>query len=355
MILGVWRYAYGGAKVMALRGRLLTPEDYHFLLRARDLGDFLAYLRTTAYGGALAGLEARSPDLEAELGRRLHAELASAFMKVGRGLQGRERRFVGVLAQRLVAENLKVALRALHQRLSPERARRLLLPQGDLSSLDFEELLGQESVPALVEHLAATAWGEPLQRALPRYVRERGLFPLEMSLDLWVYGQVWEGLQGLSRPDRRVAARLLGTMIDITNIVWVGRFRDVYGFGGEETYQYLIVGGGFQEPRPRRDLAFAGSAAEMVALLPRRPYGALLEGVTGQAEVEARLAQHWIKTLERVSRRPPFQVGLPLTFLFLKELEVQNLITLITGRLLNLPADQVVPLLQWRGAGGGHV
>jgi len=355
MIFGVWRYAYGGVKVMALRGRLLTPEDYHFLLRARDLGDFLAYLRTTAYGAALAGLESRSPDLDAELARRLYSELASAFMKVGRGLQGREQRFVGVLAQRLVAENLKVVLRALFQRLPPERATLLLLPLGNLSPLDFEELLSQESVPALVEHLAATPWGEPLGRALPRFIRERGLFPLEMSLDLWVYGQVWEGLQALSRPDRRVAAGLLGTMIDITNIVWAGRFRDVYGFGGEETYQYLIAGGGFQESRPRRDLAFAGSAAEMVARLPRRPYGAMLEGVTEQAEVEARLARHWLKTLERVSRRPPFQVGLPLTFLFLKELEVQNLITLATGKLLNMPGDQLAPLLRWRGAGGGHV
>ena len=53
MILKLWRYAYGGAKVMALRSYLLSPEDYHYLLRARNLEDLVGYLRTTAYGPTL--------------------------------------------------------------------------------------------------------------------------------------------------------------------------------------------------------------------------------------------------------------------------------------------------------------
>jgi V/A-type H+-transporting ATPase subunit C len=337
---------------MALNSRQLTPEDSHFLLRARDLDDLLTYLRTTAYGPVLSGWDWRSPGAEADLSRRLYGDLSLAFEKVNRGLQKRETRFIGVLGQRLVAENLKIVLRALYRDLPPEQSAAHLLPVAGLSPLNFGELLHQETIPRLVESLAATSWGPPLNRGLPRFLRERSLFPLEMSLDLWVFDLFWEGLNHLARPDRAVAAKLLGAMVDITNITWTLRFRELYGFGGEEIYQYLIAGGSFRPPGARRDLAFAANTPEMVARLPRESLAALLQGAGDGSAVAARLSRYWLARLEQVLLMPPFQIGLPIAYLFLKELELDNLISLITGRLLDLPAERLEPLLKGRGAGG---
>lgn len=355
MILKVWRYAYGGAKVMALKSYLLSPEDYHYLLRARNLEDLLGYLRTTAYGAVLSGWDWHRSDAEAELSRRLYGNLTQTFLKVRRGFKNRECRFLDLLVYRLVAENLKVVLRALNLRLDPVRAEARLLPLTALSSLNFQEMLRQESIPRLVDYMASTVWGPPLSRGLPRFVREANLFPLEMSLDLFVYASLWQGLEGLSRADRRIAGDILGTLADITNITWTGRFRDLYGFPAEETYQYLIEAGSFRNPSARRDLAFAPNTGEMILRLPRRSYIELLQGAKDQAEVEARLRQHWMATLSKNLARAPFQIGLPVTYLFFKELELDNLITLITGMLLNLPSERVAPWLRRRGAGGGHV
>jgi len=355
MIFKIWRYAYGGAKVMALKSFLLAPSDYHYLLRARDLEDLAGYLRTTAYGPTLSGWDWRRPDAEAELSRRLYGSLAQAFLKVRRGLKKREARFLDLLLYRLVAENLKVVLRALHQGLDPVPAAARLLPLATLSTLDFQEMLRQQTIPRLVDYLAPTVWGPPLARGLPRFVREANLFPLEMSLDLFVYASLWQGLEGLSRADRGIAGEILGTLADITNITWAGRFRDLYGFPAEETFQYLIEAGSFRSAAARRDLAFAANTGEMILRLPRPVYVELLQGAADRAAVEARLRQHWLATLEKGLARMPFQIGLPLTYLFFKELEVDNLITLVTGMLLNLPAERVAPWLWRREAGGLHV
>jgi V/A-type H+/Na+-transporting ATPase subunit C len=355
MILQLWRYAYGGAKVMALKSFLLSAADYHYLLRARNLEDLLGYLRTTAYGPGLAGWEWRRPDAEAELSRRLYGDLAQAFIKVGRGLKPREARFIQVLAQRLVAENLKVTLRALHQGVPPAQAAGRLLPLESLTPLDFEEMLHQETIPRLVAYLADTPWGPPLNRGLPRFNRENSLFPLEMSLDLWVYDRLWQGLAALGRADRRVAAQILGAWADITNIIWASRFRDVYHFQGEEIYQYLIEAGSFRSPGARRDLAFAPDVADLVAHLPRQTYVELLKGAADQAVVADRLGQYWLAVLEKVLLQPPFQIGLPITYLFLKELELDNLITLVTGLLLEIPAEKLAPHLRRQLAGGRDV
>jgi len=355
MILTIWRYAYGGAKIMALKSLLLSPEDYHYLLRARNLEDLVGYLRTTAYGQTLSGWDWRRSDAESELSRRLYGDLARAFLKVRRGLKKRESRFLNLLLSRLVAENLKVVLRALNLRLDPVEAAARLLPLTALSTLDFQEMLRQETIPRLVDYLAATVWGPPLAKGLSRFEREANLFPLEMSLDLMVYASLWQGLEWLSRADRRIAGDILGTLTDITNITWTGRFRDLYGFPAEETYQYLLEAGSFISPAARRALAFATNTGEMILRLPRRSYIELLQGAEDRAEVEARLRLHWMTTLEKGLAQPPFQIGLPITFLFFKELELDNLITLITGMLLDLPSEQVAPWLWRRVAGGGHV
>lgn len=340
---------------MALKGRLLTPEDYHFLLRARSLDDFVGYLTTTAYGPALSDFDVHAPEAESEFSRRLYRELAQDFQKIGRGLKKRERRFIETLAQRLAAENIKVVLRALHQALPPVAAVRLLIPLERLSPLDFSDLLNRGSISALVDDLASTLWGPPLARGLPRYLREGNLFPLEMSLDLWVFEYLWQALEQLSRMDRRLAGWLLGTLTDMANLIWAGRFREIYAFPGEEIYQYLIAAGSFREVRARRNLAFAQNLAAMVQHLPGRPYGELLRDADSLVEVEARLMRNWLKTLEKVLARPFFHIGLPIAYLFLKELEIRNVITLFTGIILRVPAERLKPRLMLRTAGESHV
>jgi len=355
MIFRIWRYAYGGAKVMALKSFLLAPEDYHYLLRARNAEDLVGYLRTTAYGPTLSGWDWKRADAEAELSRRLYRNLAQTFLKVRRGFKKREARCLDHLTHRLEAENLKVVLRALHLRLDPVQTEPRLLPLEAFSILNFRDLLRAETIPSLVDALAPTLWGPPLARGLPRFTKENNLFPLEMSLDLFVYTSLWQGLGKLSRADRRSARGLFGTLADITNITWAGRFRDLYGFPGEEIYQYLIDAGSFSNPAARRDLAFAPSTGEMIIRLPRQAYVELLQGAADRDEVEVRLRQYWMTTLTKNLGQPPFQIGLPLTFLFFKELEIDNLITLFTGLVLNLPAEKIAPWLRLRAAGGAYV
>jgi len=253
-----------------------------------------------------------------------------------------------------VAENLKVVLRVLHHKLPPDQAATLLPPLDGLTSLDFEELLHQGSIQSLIDWLAPTPWGPPLARGLPRYLKEGHLFPLEMSLDLWVFQGIWQGVQDLSAADRRLAKAIFASLADITNIDWLVRFKDLYGFSGEEIYQYLLEAGRFEEPRDRRRLAFAPDLAALMAELPLHPYGEVLFGAGKVTEVEGRLQDFWLKSLTRVLSLPPFQIGLPIAYLFLKELEVADLITMMTGLRLKFTADRINPYLHGKAAGPTH-
>jgi vacuolar-type H+-ATPase subunit C/Vma6 len=340
---------------MALKSRLLTREDYYFLLRSRTLDEFLGYLTTTAYGPILSGWAWQVPKAEKDFSRRLYGDLAQAYLKVQRGFKARERRFIAMLARRLVAENLKVVLRALHHKLPPDQAATLLPPLDGLTPLDFGELLRQGSIQAVIDGLAPTPWGPPLARGLPRYLKEGNLFPLEMSLDLWVFQGIGQVAQDLSGADRRLAGALFAILADITNIDWLVRFKELYGFSGEEIYQYLLEAGRFQKPRFRHRLAFAPDFDALVAELPPHPYGAMLFGAEKVGEVEKRLQDYWLQSLARVLSLPPFQIGLPVAYLFFKEWEIADLITMMTGLRLNTAPDRVGPYLRGKAAGQLHV
>jgi|YelNatPaOPRAMG01_1025707.scaffolds.fasta_scaffold00554_27 vacuolar-type H+-ATPase subunit C/Vma6 len=355
MIWGqVWRYAYGGARVMALKSRLLTPEDYHFLLVASDSRQFLTYLQTTAYAPALSGWDWGSPHREVLLSQKLYGELVAAVQKVNRGLLRRERSFITLLARRLEAQNLKMVLRALHQGWPPEASQTWLFSLSSLSALDFRQLLELPDIPALVRHLSPSPWREPLSRALPRYVQEHRLFPLEMSLDLWVFAWWRRNLRLLGRGDRKVAGRLLDQYADVLNLLWSCRFREIYHLPGEEIYHYLLDGGLCRQPAFRRALAFAGSIEELASRWPRRPYGDLLRGLS-PAHLEGRLWQWWLSVLARVLRQPPFQIGLPMSYLWLKEMEVQNILALFTGKELQETPERLSIRLRFLTAGGAYV
>jgi V/A-type H+-transporting ATPase subunit C len=340
---------------MALKSRLLTQEDYYFLLRTRTLDEFLGYLTTTAYGPILSGWDWHVPEAEKDFSRRLHGNLAQAYLKVQRGLQKRERRFIGLLARRLVAENLKVVLRALHHKLPSDQASTLLPPLDGLTPLDFGELLRQGSIQTVIDFLAPTPWGPPLERGLPRYLKEDNLFPLEMSLDLWVFQGIGQGVQDLSGADRRLAGALFAILADITNLDWLVRFKELYGFSGEEIYQYLLEAGRFEKPRFRHRLAFAPDFEALVAELPPQPYGKMLLGAEKVADVERRLQDFWLQSLTKVLSLPSFQIGLPIVYLFFKEWEIADLITMMTGLHLSLTPDRTIPYLRGRAAGQLHV
>lgn len=355
MIWGqVWRYAYGGAKVMALKSQLLTPEDYHFLLVAPDSWQFLTYLQTTAYAPALTGWDWRSPHRELLLSQKLYEELVAAIHKVSRGLLKRERGFITLLARRLEAQNLKMVLRALHQKWPPEFSQGWLFSLQSLSALDFRHLLEFPDIPTLVDHLSSSPWGEPLNRALPRYFQEHRLFALEMSLDLWVFAWWRQQVRGLGRADRRLAGRLLDQYADVLNLLWSARFREIFQLPGEEIYHYLLDGGLCRQPGFRRVLAFAGSLEELASRLPRRPYGALLQGLSPD-HLESGLWQWWFSVLAKVLRQPPFQIGLPMSYLWLKEMEVQNILALFTGKELQESPVRLAARLRLLTAGGAYV
>ncbi|NIA09787.1 MAG: hypothetical protein GWP10_08665 [Nitrospiraceae bacterium] len=202
MILAAAKYAYPNAKVRALRSRRLTPQDFHFLLEAKDISSFLAYLATTSYGPIVSELGDRVPDMGG-LERQLARFLMEDYAKVVRSLRGkRVQELVLALFSRFESENLKVLLRALFSGLGRHSVSYLLYPLGGLSTLPWDKLWACNNPAEALELLIPTPFGRAIKHAIPQFEVQGRLFPLEMALDLSCFQRLKQAISSLrSRSD----------------------------------------------------------------------------------------------------------------------------------------------------------
>ncbi len=354
MLLAAARYGYPNAKVRGLRSSLLTEQDRHFLLTAKDLTTFFSYLGTTPYSSCLPDLE-DLPSLPA-LERQLARPLMDDYTKVARSFRGeKERALVLALFRRFEAENLKLVLRALFVNLGKEEVVHLLYPLGQLSDLEWDALWASKTFTGLLEHLRPEIFGRSLQHALPQFEAQGRLFPLEMALDFSCFRCLQQAVFDLgSRSDRTVAGKILGSYIDILNISWVIRLKTAYGLSPEETVNYTLPEGDLVTLSCLNQLARAEDIATFINHLPPT-FQHEVTTVKHWQTIGLHLQSWFLKILARIFTGPPFHIGIAIAYLLEKEIELANLITLLQAKSQDLTVDETGRKLPGRFTEGTHV
>lgn len=343
MIERVFRYSFAQARTRAMKGKLLSPEDWHYLLRMKNLEDVLRYLNGTAYAGVLSGLSTVRPDME-KASLALHDELFGDYTRLLRAVPARSAHFLRALLLRYEAENLKTILRGVWQGRGPSEVRSLLYRLGLLSRLPIEDIFRVRRVSDAINLLEKTAFHRSLQHALPQFQAQGKLFPLEVAIDTVAFEQMRLSLPHLRGIDRRRAQAVIGKLIDMVNLSWLVRFRHFYDLSAEEAINYILPGG---LRLGLRDLGAAARATEpggFVSAL-QDPYREALAPATGWAQVQALLGRWFVGELYKTFLKDPFQSALPLSYLLLKEVEVRSLESLLSAVELGEPAERLMDLI----------
>lgn len=329
MMTGLFRYAYVQSKSRAMKSRLLGPDDWHYLLRMRSLDDVFRYLGATDYGAFFPNPPAARYDtVSVSLG--LHDSLFTDYRKLIRSLPRVGSPVLYALLARFEAENIKTLLRGIWQS-SPEPAiRRLLYRMGSLSRLPVTAVLEARRIPAAVDLFKKTVFHSPLVHALTLFKTQETLFPLEMAVDSAAFRLLADQIKRLGGTDRNQAARLSGIWVDGVNLSWLVRFRWIFGLSPEEVINYSLPGGRHLTLHDIGNLARASDPLSFVTSLPP-PYRDALKGIQHWHEVHP-FFQTWLVTeLYRVFTKDPFHIGLPISYLLLKEIEVKALEGLISA------------------------
>ena len=340
------QFAGASARVRGLQSQLLGREVCKSLIGAESLDDALAILRTGAYADILDAAQSRGLGLEV-IERRLMGRAAANCRKSMTFLTGASRRVLLVWWQHFELENLKAVFRGIDQGMSPDMIESFMVPLGAPSTLPWQSLLHEHSVPSLIERLDGTRYINPLRNAFHMYQRDRSLFGLEVALDIRYYRDIVAAAKNLETSARAEAFSLLGTQLDILNILWAFRYRVYYGLSAEEIVNYTLWHTTRTDANLVRTIALGASPADVVERVWGR--GAVdLEGLgDAQNEVdqipglEMALLRFWRGLALKQTHGYPFRLGAILGYLILEELEVQDLVRILEGKILEWDSERI--------------
>jgi V/A-type H+/Na+-transporting ATPase subunit C len=350
---GVAGYAAISARVRAKYAELLTPQDIVRLSEAPDFLSLFTLLKGTAYGPYLDGLKDKDINPRRVI-IQIKRKLADAFYSVIQMAPVETRPLVKQLYRYYEIGNLKAVLRAIvtvstwnTETALWDRVRDVLFPFSE-SVLPAQAMVESGSVATAVDLLHGTPYEEILSFAMKRYSSEQNLFPIEVALDLSYWRRLWSEAQKLTGQDREHSVRIIGSLLDMNNLMWAIRYRVYHKLSEEEVINYTLPFGYRVKDSDIRAIAAGADTASVInRIFPGLPdVNALLENPqTGLPKLEVLLKQRIVKECLAAFVGSPFHIGLPLAFLILHDFEVQDLIVLIEAKSSELPEDEYRPFL----------
>ncbi len=351
---GVSGYAAISARVRAMYASALSPQDFARLGDTADFASLFNQLKNTAYGPYLENLK----DKELTPRRvivRLKGRLADAYNSVIPMAPEHTRPLLTQLYRYFEVGNLKAVLRGIVAKPTWNRdvplwdsVSDVLFPYGPMTVLPAQAMLEAGSVGAAVELLKGTKYDEVLSFAIRRYNAEQSLFPIEVALDLNYWRGLWREARRLTGQDREQALRVIGSLVDMNNLMWVIRYRVYHRLSEEELINYTLPFGYRVRDEDVRAIAAGADIASVVGrIYPGiSDLNALLEEPRGGLpKLEVQLKRFAMQRSMSAFVGNPFHIGLPLAFLVLSDLEIQDLTVLIESKFSQMPEEEYRPYL----------
>ena len=335
-------YASVHARVRAMYATMLDAASWQRLCEAATLSALLQVLKGTVYGPYLEAVGDQNLTSRRAV-YQLRRHLADAFSSVIHAVPGGARPLVTQLYRLYEVDNLKALLRGVTSGASWDQIRYVLFPLGAFTVLPAQEMAEASDVPSAIERLRGTPYYGTLAHAMERYHAERSLFPLEVALDLDYWREMWHDIHGLAPRDRAQAKRLVGSLIDTSNLMWAIRYRVYHHLAEEEIINYTLPFGYRVQDRDIRAIAAGAEIAPIVnQIYPELHESALQldEPHSGLPELERHLQQRVAKACRTAFVGYPFHIGIPLAYLLLTALEVQDLTVLVEAKALGLSAER---------------
>ena len=334
-------YARVQATVRALHADLLSEATLMEMVKAADYDALLTMLSDTVYGPYL--------ELEHQLltprraAYQIRRHLADVYRKSIGVTPNPGRQLILGLWRLFDVANLKAALRGVEHGASWDQVRYLLFPMESNTSVTpaiMQQMVQAGSIPAALSLLKGTPYHAALAHAQNRYVKENSLFPLEVALDLDYRRSLWNSIFSLQGKDREEGLRILGTALDLDNLLWAIRYRVYHHLSPQEIVNYTVAQG--YRLRDRHILAIARGDAIAEVVTDVYPAIDLPEGLSDASGVALDTLEHnFQRYIVRLCRRAflgdPFHLGLPLAYLLLCEHEINDLTAVIEAKAAHFP------------------
>jgi len=343
-------YAYAVSYVRALRSRLLSPEQYETLLKAKDEQEALRYLTETVYAERLTKLSGKQWDpIETDL-----AIFEDYYDILGELLRTRTteatRQLLETTYVRQEFSCLKIIMRLVKAETIPEELAQLVTPVGRYTPERILRLLKTRDIRQLLEDIDDPKARTMAIENLEKYEKTNSTLPIEVAADKFHLSSLWDMASRLDNWDREPVQDIVGTEVDAANVNLILRSKNL-GMSAS-ALQDLVIPIRYRLDQ-EAELAFeVATAEEAMRVLSTGYYRSIISSVTTECErkrsilpLEIAMKKFFVERCSRVFIGFPFGVAPLLAFLNLKYLEGLDIRTLLLGKRDKMTAEALRHLL----------
>ncbi|MGD0002999.1 MAG: V-type ATPase subunit [Anaerolineaceae bacterium] len=344
---GVSAYAAINARVRVMYSTLQTPLEWAGMCESPDLATLTVALKRTASGPYLD--KVNDKDLTPRRAVfQIKGHLADVYVSIIRMAPEHSRDVLLQMFRYFEVDNLKAVLRGIVTGASWERVRFVLFPPNPITSIPAQAMMEAGGVGPAIELLRETPYYGTLSHAMKRYNAEQNLFPLEVALDLNYWRELWRDANHLPSQDRVPALKIVGSLVDMNNLMWAIRYRVYHKLAEEELINYTLPFGLHVRDSDIRAIAAGADITQVVKRVypDLRDIDAMLdESGKGLPELELQLKRSVLGLCRAAFTGDPFTIGIPLAYLVLSDFEIQDLTVLIEAKASMLKAEEFQPYL----------
>lgn len=333
-------YAYPNVRVMAMKGLLLKEADIKALIGAKDLESYAALLEHTPYRENFSRLERINIE---GVENTLFIHLIDTNKKVLDMVPDKAACFFAERFRRYEIELLKILVNNSGRKNSDYSSYYPML------SRDVKRIIAQiaesKNITDIIELLGKTKYGTFIDE-IPSSGEQR--LSMITALDRRYFGNLWKSIDGLSKIDSKIGRMVVGTEIDIINIMTILRSTK----GSYDAEKFLIPIS--YKLGDTKGISGIGDIADVVSKLSNTAYGDILEkSLPGYDETNSLLSfeLNLKNCLLQIGRNLftgyPFNIGLPLGFIIMKEMEIGNLRAIAMGIESKLSPKETEGMMVW--------
>ncbi len=338
------RYCAVSAKLKAMHSRFLTDSDYEELLSKKTVTDICAYLKSTpGYGELLEDVNERSIH-RGQMEILLESNLADEYVRLYNFVDGQARTLLEFWFMRREVEFLKREIRHIytHEKRSRDEVNQEKFEAffRTHTKINREIMHNARSLSDCIEACANTPYAKPLERAQSL---ESDFFSIGTVLDYYYYSTIWHAAsRSLDKEDKALFCKTEGSIVDMLNLMWIYRGKKYFGFPNEIIFTYLLpVRYRLTDDVIRALVAAEGAERFVTEVKNLTPYGALFEGCDEGRFPEENYREIYNKLSKRVFVNHSMSPVAIYAYLNLKEVEINNITTIIEGIRYSLNADAI--------------
>ena len=332
------------AKARAMYGKCLKDTDYQNLIDCKTVAEIAAYLKQrTNYASVMSGLnetEIHRGQLEPVLRQNIYFDVFA----LSRYALEDTLAFSDFIIAKMEIEQIIRCLMLVNIGKPETYVYSMPLSLDKFSKISLKALASVRSYDDMMSAMKGTWYYQVMLGFRPKDNSKINITELEIALENKNYAKVIETMaEGKNKGDRKELRDIFSAMLDFENMSRIIRLKKYYHFTQEQIIPLLIPYGRLSK-KMLSDLCSAESVSEIFELSRTTYLGRLMSKLqyNDPTQMTDAMIYNYCRHHLRLSPNPTIVM---ISYVYLREIELKNIINLIEATRYNIPADEKSRLL----------